>query len=622
MITKKHLTYVLVLAVVTVSAIIVCLRFDNEPPAVEPQRMMWKGGDSNSKAKLNFLSHHIQRRNTRLTVKRKKETSTIHGITVNEQMSGSDSRSLILEPGLDGNYILDFFALIDREDKGKTILLRQLDSSGNTVNELSLDDYQSVNSFQRFQVSITLKKKHRLELRINNGQSGFIGRPVLYPAVKENKRRYVFLIVADTLRWNKLGVYDHALKTSPRIDAFAKDAVVFEQAYSTAPWTLPAHMSMFTGLFPDKHHVHYGNNTLPKGVKSLVEMLGRRFLTYSFNESHFVSARFGFDRGFDIYTEMQNTKPRAKAKRLFDKARQWIEMEKSGSAFFFLHTYQLHHPYYPEIKLANEYYRLAGPDGFNKNLVSIYDFIDGGKDIYRDADEDEKEAIERVYEAGVYTFDYRFGQFIEYLIKRGIYDQSMIILLSDHGEEFHDHGGWEHSHSLYNELIKIPLIVKFPDNRYAGQKIERLASICDILPGVMDVFQIQTGLDYSLDGRSIKSIVEHKENNRNFLLAYLAPNALRIVPQKIALISDGLKFIYNSPRKEKDIAFFKTPPPEIPGYEMYDIFKDPLDRTNVLQLKKKWLPMFIKHVKSLTFKRGKKGFLKGMEKDLKTLGYL
>lgn len=609
-----RLRYVLIIAaslLVMMAAILLLLK---DTSGQGPLRQMWSGGDTGgdtkTKAKLTFQSHKIQRKNTRLTVKRKKETSNIQGI--------SPGNSISLEPGLKGKYIMDFFALTGN----KNAFIRQLNGAGETVRELPLDSPETANSFQRFQVPLELNGDHRLELHIGKGEFGFIGRPVFYPPVKERERRFVFLVMADTLRWDKLGVYDSSLKTSPRIDGFARDAVVFDQAYSTAPWTLPSHMSMFTGLFPDKHGVNYGNNTLPKGVKSLMDVLGRRFMTYSFNESHFVSARFGFDRGFDLYTEMQDTKPREKTKRLLDKARRWVEMEKSGFAFFFLHTYQLHHPYYPEIKLANEYYKRAGIKGFRKNLVSIYDFISGGRDIYRDAPPEEKAAIQHVYEAGVYTFDNRFGEFLDFLKQRGIYDSSTIILLSDHGEEFRDHGGWEHSHSLYNELIKIPLIVKFPGNRYAGERVDRLTSITDIIPGVLDIYDIPADLSYAIDGRSFMAIMEGKETKRKFLLSYLAPNALRMVPRKIALISDGLKFIYNNPRKEKDGAFFKTKPPDISSYEMFDIFKDPYDRSNVFNSHKKWLRMFIRQVKTLKFKTGKKGFLKGMEEQLKSLGYL
>jgi arylsulfatase A-like enzyme len=595
-----------------------------ETPGGKPLRMQWSGADTGdtSKSKLTFLSHKIQRNKTRLSVRRKKELSSLKGVSGNKNAAPGVPTRFTLKPGLDGHFILDFFALIKPEAGEKIAVIKQLNAAGEIVKEIPLETSASANSFQRFQIPLDLEKDHILELHTRRDGFGFIGRPVFYRPVKEEKRRFVFLVMADTLRWDKLGVYNPGLKTSPRIDAFAKDAVVFTQAYSTAPWTLPAHMSLFTGLFPDKHQVHYGNNTLSKQVKPLMQELNRRFMTYSFNESHFVSARFGFDRGFDIYTEMQDTKPREKTKRLFDKARRWVEMEKSGFAFFFLHTYQLHHPYYPEIKLANDYYKRTGKKGFKKNLVSIYDFIAGGRDIYRHAESREKDEIETVYEAGVFTFDFRFGEFIDFLKQQGLYEQSMIFLLSDHGEEFHDHGGWEHSHSLYNELIKIPLMVKFPANRHGGKRIDGLTSIADVLAPLFELYDIKRSAEYPLDGRSLLDTIEGKDRGERFLLSYLAPNVLRIVPQKVAVISGRLKFIYNKRRKEKDIKFFKTPPPGFPGYEMFDIIKDPGDRVNIMGQNRQFLLKFTQYIKKLKFKKGKKGFLKGMEKDLKTLGYL
>ncbi|MDQ1355544.1 MAG: choline-sulfatase, partial [Acidobacteriota bacterium] len=469
-----------------------------------------------------------------------------------------------------------------------------------------------------------LGKNDAIIISTGDADFGFIGEPAFYKSNPADKKpHFVFIIVADTLRWDFLGVYNKEKKCTPNIDAFSKDAVVFTQAYSTAPWTLPAHASMFTGLFPNNHHVNFANKDALKKNKILFDDLREKFLIYGVTDSHFVSAEFGFHRGFDYYTEFKKAynDPTA-AQRTFSRAEEMILAEKSHAALFFLHSYQIHSPYLPELDLANEYYAKCNivPGLFKFNAG---EFVNKGKDLYKKLPEKERLDIQRVYEAGVYTFDYRFGQFISFLKRQGIYQDSLIILLSDHGEEFLDHGGWEHGHSLYNELIKIPLLVKFPGNRYAGREVKSLVAITDILPTIMDIesIKIAESRKASLDGVSLVRAVSGKGESNRKIISCLAAKVMRKTNQKIALFSGDFKFVYYNEMTPKEREFYTFPPPPFDN-EMFDIYRDPGDKTNIILKEPFKTREFLDFTKTIKLRADKKKVPKKLMEDLKTLGYL
>jgi arylsulfatase A-like enzyme len=571
-----------------------------------------------------FQSIKIKQEDAKLCVGRKNEYTTLAGIPINLQPPPAPFQ---IQPHLSGQYIIDFFYILkSKTKKNIPTFLIQTDKNNKEIRKIALSAANplSVNDISRFQEQLDLEKSDSILISAKDADFGFIGEPTFYKPGKENKKpHFVFIIVADTLRWDFLGTYNKEKKCSPHIDAFAKDAAVFTQAYSTAPWTLPAHASMFTGLFPNNHHVNFPNKDALKNNKILFDLLKKKFLIYGITDSHFVSAEFGFHQGFDYYTEYKKAyNDRTAAMRTFSRARKMILAEKSNAALFFLHSYQVHSPYVPELDLADEYYSKS------KILHGLYkfnagEFVNQGKDLYKKIPAQERTDIEKVYEAGVYTFDHRFGQFITFLKRQNIYRDSLIILLSDHGEEFMDHGGWEHGHSLYNELIKIPLLVKFPGNSHAGQEVNSLVCITDILPTIMDIEGIRDDESRTahLDGVSLLLAVRGDAMNNRKLIACLAAKVMRKANQKIAAISANLKFIYYDKMSPKEREFYSSPPPTFDN-EMFDIYKDPGDKHNIILEQPIKTREFLDFTKTIKLRADKKKVPKKLMEDLKTLGYL
>jgi arylsulfatase A-like enzyme len=556
--------------------------------------------------------------------------ATVKGTPVEPKNPPGNTNPLRFHPNLEGEYVVDFFYFLkSKENEPVLAAVKHIDKEGKEIQEIKLngkkatEDTEDTGEIHRCQEILDLEKDDTIAISTKGADFGFISHLMVYK--KRKTPDFVFIIVADTLRWDFLGAYNKEKKCSPHIDRFSKDAAVFTQAYSTSPWTVPAHVSMFTGLFPNNHQVNYANKKLhkDKSIPVLFEKLQDRFITYSVNDSHMVSSKFGFYRGFDIYAELKRVhRNRASSKRTFDHAIQLILEEKSKHALFFLHSYQVHNPYNPEIHLAKEYYRLIGRNDFDQFYFRPTGLIKKGRELFKKLPEKEKKDIETIYEAGVYTFDYRFGEFIDFLEEKGIYEDSMIFLLSDHGDEFMDHGAWEQGHSLYNELIKIPLLVKFPGNQYADRKIAGLVSITDVLPTIMEVANVTMDESIHQDGLSLVQVFKGNQKKKRTLIAYLAAAALRRkIPGKIAVISENLKFIHKGKPRPGAKEFFIFPPPPF-KHEMFDIFSDPMDKTNLIFKKPGKKRKFETIIKALNFKKGKKNIPQELKRELETLGYL
>ncbi len=513
------------------------------------------------------------------------------GLSFTNQFCNGQCRVLFhyFQPLFSGSKGQVFFVV---KRRGREILRRKL---------------RGFNSVQLFSAVLSLRKGDELLIEKRGNSFAIVGRPVL-SAVEEPSP--VFLIGVDTLRRDSLGIYNPGKKCSPNIDEFAKDSVVFKNAFSVSSWTLPSFSSVFTGLYPRHHGANYESSFLPRG-KMLTPEIQREYYTYAITGDFFVSSRQNFYYGFDYFEECSDDPNISHAaKVLFEKAEKAME-KLPAKTFFFLHTYQLHLPYYPEKSLADEYYRLIG----FKNGIYYLKFLDiRGNSIpkFQISPEERPRAFRNLYEAGVYTFDRRFGQFIEFLKRKGIYHRALIILFSDHGEEFEEHGGWTHGHTLYNELIRVPLLVKLPGEKHGGKVIEENVSLVDILPTVLDLLHIR--INKKLDG---KNIFKNK-GKRRLLKAYLAPEGIRKgVGGKIAYIYGKYKIIRNQPMATEGGKF-----PSL--IEVYNMENDPWERVNLFRKTRDRSPIrLVKLIyrEKFTHKKSGQKLPEEIYKKLKTLGY-
>jgi arylsulfatase A-like enzyme len=335
----------------------------------------------------------------------------------------------------------------------------------------------------------------------------------------------VILISLDTLRADHLGCYGYPRDTSPAIDAFAEDSVLFKLAVSQAPDTLPSHVSVFTSLIPSHHRIfHTLKISISEDADTMASLLKERgYRTISFNNGGMVSAVYGMDHGFDLYHSFKGFDHVMESKfvTIVDAAEKWLDGRGEEKFFLFLHTYEPHYPYIPELKymepFRKEYHGLLETKELPVTAQELHDILVKQRKQYpgienhhilrtKDMEcvriellrlinhsslpvnEDDLQHIIDTYDAEILSLDDAFADLMQYLKEKGIYEEAMIIVISDHGEEFNEHGMiGRHSHTLFDELLNTVLIIKFPYMDFAGTVVEQQVRNIDILPTLLDV---------------------------------------------------------------------------------------------------------------------------------------
>ena len=321
---------------------------------------------------------------------------------------------------------------------------------------------------------------------------------------KSSPPKSIVLISLDTLRADHLGCYGYEKETSPFLDSFARECTVFERAYSHAPSTLASHGVMLTSLYPALHRGEYSTQTaLRSDVPTIAEILkGEGYTTVAFTGGGQLDREFKVDRGFDLYEQVE---------RNFEKtvtiSSSWLQENKPGKFFLFLHTYQVHAPYEPPKKYRNLFTKgYAGPLSCPVDRPDIEKLENAGTLTPEDVQ----------YVKGLYNEEIRFTddclkRFIQWMKEHQLYDDSLIIITSDHGEEFGEHGVvGTHSHTQYEELLHVPLIIKWPQGRLQPGRISTLVRLADLLPTVLEC----VGLP-SLPGAVGTSVIPLVEEPRN-----------------------------------------------------------------------------------------------------------
>jgi arylsulfatase len=289
-------------------------------------------------------------------------------------------------------------------------------------------------------------------------------------------RQDIVLVSIDTLRADHLRSYGYARETSPTIDALAASGALFVDARSPAPWTLPAHATMLTGLLPTTHEVIEDGLGLAAETPRLASVLGDHgYRTGAFVTALFVSRTYGFDRGFerfedfDIRTMKENLDKETDAADVVDEALAWWSTVPSGEpVFLFLHFYDVHYDYDP-------------PGSYG----SIFDRKPSRKDPhYRNYEWHKKHPLddaalvhqEAQYDEAIRYVDDQIARVIDATAGRSV----LWAITSDHGEELGERGSWGHAHTLYAEQLRVPLVVSGPGVRAA--RIAETVGLQDIAP--------------------------------------------------------------------------------------------------------------------------------------------
>jgi arylsulfatase A-like enzyme len=313
------------------------------------------------------------------------------------------------------------------------------------------------------------------------------------------------LISIDTLRADRLGAYGYAPPTSPTLDArLARHGTLFEDVYSQSPKTTPSHMTLFTSLYPSVHGIELWTegsetgNRLNPAVHTLAEVLKNAgFDTGAFTGGANLHRSRGFDDGFDAY----------KHSGQLARAQAWLEARRGHRFFLFFHTYAVHDPYLP----APEWQTAFVHGGAPRLLEAVARLRkDGGGwerahrvfwESVTPSDAEDRRTLSALYDAAIRTMDERtLAPLLDRLDALGVADETLVVLTSDHGEAFGEHGVYLHD-DLYAGTLRVPLVLRFPGRVPAGRRVPDRVRLIDVMPTVLELLGVPAPT--GLQGRSL-----------------------------------------------------------------------------------------------------------------------
>ena len=466
----------------------------------------------------------------------------------------------------------------------------------------------------------------RLTLMTTGADSAFAYwyNPVLYS--RAVKRPNVILVSIDTLRADHLGSYGYARETSPALDSLARDSAVFLNTFATSAWTLPSHASMLTSLFGFNHQIYYNDERIGPSLVTLADVLRQNhFFCAAFAGGVYVGSRYGFAKGFDTFSEREGdfSVPDS-AERAFQAVSEWIVQNQDKNFFLFLHTYQPHSPYDCPAPFNSLFLNKTA----KLQKVNILDYLGGREGVFKPLSEQERRDIIDLYDGEIrYTDERLIKPLLSRLKQLELYDRTMVIVTSDHGEEFFDHGGWEHGHTLYNELLRVPLIMKFPDSKFRGKRLESIVSLVDVMPTILEEMGINDK-DLGLDGRSLHPLLKGESREDWFFFADRKSHVTDTsTMQRVTLNEGRIKLILNKVFSPQALTFYHYLPPPTPPVELYDLREDPAEKKNIADTQAELARRLTARMDGLLKNArprqpAKTKMTKELEDQLRTLGYI
>ncbi len=299
-------------------------------------------------------------------------------------------------------------------------------------------------------------------------------------------RPNVILISLDTLRADHLSLYGYGRETSPNLDQIARDSIVFEKAIAQSSSTTPSHRSLFLS-----RHSSASRTNMPMLAEILKDA---GYDTAAFTGGGGVDVHWGFGAGFDTYFAARE-KWRGGGTRTFveiiPEFEAWLAVPRARPFFLFLHSYDIHHPYDAPAPYGR---RFCGDyDGriYERQAAVILEKIRRVNKFWRfrgevTVPEADRRQIRALYDGGILYADSYLGRIAALLKQAGLWDRTMLVVLSDHGEELWDHGSVLHSHTVYQELVHVPLVIRLPGGRLGGRRVEDPVQLMDVAPTILN----------------------------------------------------------------------------------------------------------------------------------------
>lgn len=423
----------------------------------------------------------------------------------------------------------------------------------------------------------------------------------------------VVVYLIDTLRADHLGIYGYDRSTSPSIDRLGASGAVFDNAYAQDTRTLGSIPSLLTSLYPSTHGIQRFGQKLAGDTPTIAEVFAAAgYRTASFITNVNAGKLPGLERGFGHFHDaIRSANPLPfVGKRYFDRDAHrsfpeaaffdWLDESPEAPFFAYVHTAEPHRPYNP----PPPYDTMFDPE-YTGSVTGYFEGPDGYGRAVKPAD---VEHVRALYDGEVVFADAAVGRLLAGLEKRGLADETLVVITADHGEELRDRGGWNHGHSAYNELLRVPLVMAGPGIR-AGTRIAAPAQLVDVAPTVLAWARLPD--QPSFEGDSLLSLLDRSDDDALRDRAVFAMSTQP--PPQFVVIKGDWKAIIGTGK-----------PPEL-----YDLASDPGETTNLAELHEDELAVLLDHLKArlATRRRGPRAeseqpLSPDDESRLRALGYI
>lgn len=454
-----------------------------------------------------------------------------------------------------------------------------------------------------------------------------VSNPLMRTTTPSDKPNIIIYLV-HSLRKDSLGVYGNRQGLSPNIDQWASPAAVFERAFAQAPWVKPSVASLFLSLYPQVHTIlQFPDKILPRYVTLAEWLAASGYRATFFSEDPLVGPGSGIDQGFDHSFSRLD----------YERVRSFISREKNQDPFFlFIHANEPHGPYKQNRKSPTQptLKKIKFINGLKREYreLSRRNYQFRGSDItYDNSDEQTKvldkirsniEDYKKLYHAAITQMDRQFGQLLEILEQSGKKENTLLVFLSAHGQEFFEHDTVMNGDSLYQELIEVPFILSWPGKWEVGRRISQPVELIDLLPSFLDI--LNTNKPLGIQGTSFVPLLDGLTTNKDAyscrinLGSFYKPYDDRRGSYNVALIRWPHKIIYNQTTD---------------AVEIYDLSRDPVEKNdlaekqNELAVKltsdlKEWIKIQNSLRLTLGVKKDKMLITRPLQQKLKALGYV
>jgi arylsulfatase A-like enzyme len=378
----------------------------------------------------------------------------------------------------------------------------------------------------------------------------------------------IIVVSIDSLRADHLGSYGYERATSPGLDALAARGIRFENAMSTTSWTLPAHAALFTGLSDSAHGLVFDGLRLADDQVTLADVLRRAgYHTAGFYGGPYLHSTFGLDRGFEVWQscmtripdEVADSELRKLARadtqtahrditgpRTLEEVGRWLETVDERPFLLFLHMWDVHFDYIP----PRRYVELFDPEWDGEMSFHFHN-----PDIHRDMDPRALAHWIALYDGEIRFTDEILAEIFEQLDARGRFEDALVVITADHGEEFFDHGDKGHRRTLYEEVLRVPLIVRLPGGAAGGQVVDDLVGLIDVMPTLLSLVDVP--LPRTVQGRDLTPLLRGEAMEPVQMLAELhwpkfVLQASRTQHDKIIRDGQGFEVYFDLRRDPKE----------------------------------------------------------------------